>query len=61
MKQYAAEWALDEVERQVREAPAAELLGPDSLEWSLTAFDGTSVFVEAGAERAGRLIRGGEG
>ncbi len=52
VKQYAAEWALDEVERQVREAPAAELLGPDSLEWSLTALDGTAVFVGAGAERA---------
>jgi len=56
-KEYAAEWALDEVERQVREAPSAELLGPDVLEWNFTALDGTSVFVEASAERpAGELL-----
>lgn len=52
VKQYAAEWALDEVERQVREDPVTELLGPDSPEWSLTAPGGISVFIEASAERA---------
>lgn len=50
VKQYAAEWALDEVERQVRGEPVTELLGPDTLEWSLTAPGDISVFVEASAE-----------
>lgn len=54
VKQYAAEWALDEVERQVREGPIIELLGPESPEWSLTAPGGISVFIEASAERAAK-------
>ena len=54
VKQYAAEWALDDVERQVREDPVIEQFGPDSLEWSLVAPDGISVFIETSIERAAK-------
>ena len=47
-KQYAAEWALDQVEQQIRSSSVAELLDSEELEWSLrTPEEGRLVFVEA--------------
>lgn len=49
-KQYAAEWALDEVEQQIQELSPADLTGADEHEWSPTSPEGPLVYVEACAE-----------
>ena len=46
-KQYAAEWALDQVEQQIREELLPDPPGSEALEWSLDSPERLSVFVEA--------------
>lgn len=48
-KQYAAEWALDQVEQQVRQDSLANLLAAEVSEWSLTSPDEVAIYVEASA------------
>ena len=46
-KQYEAEWALDQVEDQIRDQPAQQPLTSEPQEWSLTSPGGKSVCVES--------------
>ena len=52
--QYAAEWALDRVEQQLRRDSLPELLEAEELEWSLTSPDGVAIYVEVSAKTGGQ-------
>lgn len=57
-RQYAAEWALDQVEQQIRTELVVNPHAAEVLEWSLTSPERLSVYVEATAEhKAGEAPR----